>query len=169
MLAFHKTESLRLNVGSGNKRIEGFTNVDLDGEADIHADVTDIPLPDNCADEIIAIHVLEHLERWNAPKALAEWYRLLKPGEILIIELPDIIKCCKNLLNNVRDEDSIHGIYGDPSQQNPLMCHRWGYTEKELTGLLEKAGFVDIESKQPHFHCGRKRYRDMRLEARKQK
>lgn len=169
MLDVSNEYSVRLNVGSGNKRIDGYLNVDLDGQADIYADVIDIPLPDNSADEILAVHVLEHLERWNAPKALAEWFRLLKPGAMLILELPDVIKCCENIVNGIRKEDSIYGLYGDPTMENPLMCHRWAYSENELTELLLAAGFVDVEPKKPIFHCGKKRYRDMRLEATKPK
>lgn len=165
MLGVLEEKSLRLNVGSGDKKIDGYINVDLDGNADIHADVCSIPLPDSSVDEILAIHVLEHLERWNAPKALVEWFRLLKPGATLVIELPDIIKCCENLIAGIRKEDSIYGLYGDPTMENPLMCHRWAYSEDELSVMLKEVGFVRVESKKPVFHCGKKRYRDMRIEA----
>lgn len=167
MLGIHKENCLKLNLGSGNKKIEGYTNVDLDGNADINADVCDIPIEDETVSEILAIHILEHLERWLAPKALKEWFRLLKPGGLLIIELPDLIKCCENLIAGVRKEDSIYGLYGDPTMQNPLMCHRWAYSNEELSSMLKEVGFVNIEEKKPVFHCGKKRYRDMRIEAQK--
>lgn len=45
-----------------------------------------LPLPDASFDVVIASHVLEHLE--NAPMALAEWLRVLRPGGHLLIGVP---------------------------------------------------------------------------------
>jgi predicted SAM-dependent methyltransferase len=86
----------------------------------------------------MAIHLFEHLYRWEVEGALREWGRLLQPGGLLILELPDLVKCCKNYLEGRMrggknpDQLARWGIYGDPRSGNPYMNHRWGYSPDEL-------------------------------------
>jgi ubiquinone/menaquinone biosynthesis C-methylase UbiE len=49
-------------------------------------DLTKCPLPDACIDAIVMLNVLEHIE--NDLEALKQAYRILKPGGILVIEVP---------------------------------------------------------------------------------
>lgn len=155
---------MRLNIGAGGKVIEGWLSVDLAGNPDIRADVREIPLDTGSVDEAMAIHVLEHLNRWDASAALAEWHRILKPGGLLAVEVPDLLKCCRNVLAGAGDRFGILGLYGDPSHREPLMMHKWGWTAEELRSELKAAGFVKVKEREPVFH---KKSRDMRLEARK--
>lgn len=159
----HQEAPIRLNIGAGNKRIDGWLSIDLAGDPDIVADVKQIPVPDGYADEAMAIHVFEHLYRWEAQPALKEWRRVLKPGGLLILELPDLTKCCHAVLAGASERMSIWGLYGDPGYQEPLMVHKWGWTAEELRGELRAAGFIKIKVREPQFH---KKARDMRIEAR---
>lgn len=163
-LAVHPEQAIRLNLGAGHKRMEGWISVDLAGEPDVRSDVLKLPFEDNYADEIMAIHLFEHLYRWDVDAALAEWLRVLKPGGKLVLELPDLIKCCRNVLTIEDERMGLWGLYGDPGYREPLMVHKFGYTPKMLRALLEKAGFQKVREKTPQFH---KPARDMRLEARK--
>lgn len=162
-MEIHPPALVRLNIGAGNKRIKGWTSIDLAGDPDIKADIKSLPLPDGYADEAMAIHVLEHLYRWEVPATLKEWRRVLKPGGKLVLELPDLIKCCKNVLALLPDRMGMWGLYGDPGYEEPLMVHRWGWTAEELSFALRVAGFTKIRVKDPVFH---KHARDMRIEAR---
>ncbi len=49
-------------------------------------DMVNCPLPDQCIDALIMLNVLEHIE--NDGAALQQAYRILKPGGVLIIEVP---------------------------------------------------------------------------------
>ncbi|MBN2064564.1 MAG: class I SAM-dependent methyltransferase [Sedimentisphaerales bacterium] len=55
-------------------------------EADYHFNIQNIPYAEGYFDGIICYHVLEHCD--NDDKALAELYRVLKPGGWAIIEVP---------------------------------------------------------------------------------
>lgn len=56
-------------------------------QADIVADVSEVPLTDQSADIIIARHILEHMV--DPVRTLREWRRLLKDKGTLILALPD--------------------------------------------------------------------------------
>jgi len=52
----------------------------------VRMDLTHSPFPDSMADAIVLLNVLEHIERDDI--ALAECFRMLKPGGILVVEVP---------------------------------------------------------------------------------
>ena len=83
---------VRLNIGCGMQQISGFLGVDFD--PDVHPDVLaecgELPYADNTVDDIYASHVLEHVPM-DYP-ALAEWLRVLKPGGMLTVAVPDIVQ-----------------------------------------------------------------------------
>lgn len=155
---------VRLNLGAGRRALDGFLTVDVQGDPDIKADVRSLPIPDACVDEAVSIHVLEHLYRWEAPAALREWHRVLKPGGLLAIEVPDLLKCAASIIAGGKERAGVWGVFGDPNYGDPLMVHRWCYTAAELCGELRKVGFARVRVRDPQFH---KPYRDMRVEARK--
>lgn len=155
--------TVRLNVGCGHKLLEGYINVDLVPSADVEADVRQLPFEDDSADELLAVHVLEHLYRWDALDALREWRRVLKPGGLIAIEVPDLMKVCQHVIAGNGERMGQWGLFGDPGYRDPLMCHRWCYTGEELVGLLREAGFTKVKRREPQFH---KKARDMRIEAR---
>lgn len=86
---------LKLNIGSGRKRIEGFTNVDAlewDGNTDIRADLSEFPwdFETESVDEILMVEFLEHLSFRYTEKILDECHRILKRGGKLHIQVPDV-------------------------------------------------------------------------------
>lgn len=164
---------MRLNVGCGGKRMPGYTGVDAVARpaADIVAPAWSIPLADQSVDEIIAVHLWEHFYRWQCDEVINEWRRLLIPGGRLILELPDLWKACRNVVEAVGgkhpDQLSMWGLYGDPRGKDEFMAHRWGWTPASLSEFLTAAGFKDIEERPTQFHRAGKDLRDMRIEATK--
>ena len=47
----------------------------------------ELPFPDESFDVVTAWHVLEHVA--DAARALAEWHRVVRPGGLLVLEVPD--------------------------------------------------------------------------------
>ena len=56
-------------------------------------------------------------------------------------------------------------LYGDPGWQDPLMCHRWGYTPWSLVKLLKDCGFKNVRQEKAVFK--HQDPRDMRIVAEK--
>lgn len=54
---------MKLNLGCGDKKHEGYVNVDLCGDPDVRCDLSVFPRPfdDDSADEVFSEHFLEHV------------------------------------------------------------------------------------------------------------
>lgn len=153
---------VRVNAGCGDKHWPGFVNVDKYGDADIESDIRELPFQPSTVDEIHAIHCVEHVPRMEADVMLNNWYRVLKPGGRLFIEVPCMNKIAQMIVDGERNlRLTMLGVFGDPRDNKPGMMHGWCYTREELKDMLEQCNFSVTEA-EPKFHIAR---RDMRLEA----
>lgn len=157
-------EPIRLNIGAGKVHLDGWLSVGLDKRHDIRSDIRRLPLPDRYADEAMAIHVIEHVNRWEVPDMLRDWRRVLKSGARLTIEMPELRRCCAAILDGKEPRAGLWGMFGDPNSRDELMMHRWCWTEEELMHELRAAGFRDVHTGKLRFH-GKKKLRDMHIEA----
>lgn len=145
---------MKLNLGSGNVRFEGFTNVDLyDSTADIKADICNVPLEDGIADEIKCIQVVEHVP-YNKNEALfAEMYRLLAPGGFVDLETPDIDVVCYRILQDGLTDQWVHNLVGEyyrphdkdryeDWEHNLASIHRNPWNFERLERFASKPGFT---------------------------
>ena len=162
----------RLNIGCGNKKLDGYINCDFHDNysgilPDVICDIRELPFPDGFADEVLAVHVLEHFYIWEAEAVVKEWMRVLKPGGKLIIEVPCLDKIIQIFVDFQRHPPtnlSMWGLYGDPGYKDERMCHHWCYSVNDLHRLLTESGMKDIELSDAKFHVP---MRDMRMEATK--
>ncbi len=82
-----------LNVGCGSKYHKDWVNVDM---VSYSKDVIKtnllkgIPFPDNHFDIVYHSQILEHFPKEKAPDFIAECYRVLKPGGIIRVVVPDL-------------------------------------------------------------------------------
>lgn len=89
-----------LNVGCGDHFAPDWNNLDLVSMPGvIDYDIRKpLPYPDVCLDAVYASHVLEHLRPDDGLRLLQEFYRVLKPGGILRIVVPDLEAVCREYL-----------------------------------------------------------------------
>lgn len=79
---------MKLNLGAADRAVAGFRSVDICPPADEIADLTlTWPWPDSSVDEVLAFDVFEHLP--DKRHTMNELYRVLKPGGIATIGVPD--------------------------------------------------------------------------------
>lgn len=128
--------------------------------------IEQIPLEDGCAEEIEAIHVIEHFQRYNVDAVLEEFRRLLAKKGRLVLELPNLRAAAWNLLNGGDKRSSLDAIYGSDKDDGTFMSHLYGYTPESLAKLLGEHEFKHIHVMEPQTH-GKRLHRDMRFEARK--
>ena len=82
---------MKLNIGSGSKRYDGYINIDNDAGSNpdyvVNLETDRLPFEDNSVDEVIAHHILEHLGD-GFFHCLQELYRVCKNGAIIDVRVP---------------------------------------------------------------------------------
>lgn len=143
---------MKLDVGSGDVPApgEGWTTLDAYYiGADIQAELWAIPLPAESVDELRASHCLEHVSRWWISKTLDEWWRVLKRGGKMTVEVPNMDYACQLWIDGHYEvtPDGHMGaqvaIYG--GQGNVGNSHYTGFNEPILRQAIKAAGFHDPE------------------------
>jgi predicted SAM-dependent methyltransferase len=153
-------QKVKLHLGCGSRLFDGYLNVDGDYMAHdpnvlIHDITKPFPLPDNCVDEILSVHVVEHLSRQYILPMYQEFYRILRPTGAAATEWPDLLKMCQEVVNNPDcfwshdkrlHKRTVAGIYGDSVRYpDPTMLHKWGYSGESMSRIFRDAGFTRVQ------------------------
>ncbi len=79
---------MKLNLGCGDKKRDGYVNVDVCGNPDQRYDLSIFPWPwpDGSADEVYSEHFLEHVQDYE--RTVLEIHRVLKAGGLLWFRVP---------------------------------------------------------------------------------
>lgn len=94
-------DRLLVNLGCGQRLHPDWANYDLFStrpevkEANF---IKGIPLPGDSADVVYHSHVLEHLHLDDAKRFLGDCHRVLKPGGILRVVLPNFEQSCRDYI-----------------------------------------------------------------------
>lgn len=90
---------IKLNIGTGQTYIPGFTNISQSSQADIQLEIgkDQLPFEDSSVDLIFSYHALEHAP--NYLFALSEIHRVLKHDALLLLGLPYVTLTKYHLVN----------------------------------------------------------------------
>ena len=140
---------IHLGCGMGND--PRWINIDLLYLPHIHyiQDITKLNnFEDNTADLIYASHAFEHISHRDLHNVLSEWRRVLKPGGVLRLSVPDF-NCMINIYrsegNNIRTiEQPLMG-----TQDYKFNFHYSVFNNGYLTDLLKTAGFNEVREWNP--------------------
>lgn len=148
-----------LHVGCGYSplpdylSVHGFaeTRLDIDGacEPDIVASMVDLgeigPFR-----MVFSHHSLEHLAPHDVPRALGEFHRVLSPGGMALVFVPDLegVAPTDEVLfvspaGPIAGLDLFYGLRAALAEQ-PHMAHRTGFVSDTLRSALESAGFERV-------------------------
>lgn len=143
------TEPIRLHIG-GREAKPGWRilNIEPGPAVDYVGDCVSLhQFADNAVDEIYASHVLEHLSfRDELPQALKEIRRVLKPGGVARISVPDFEILCTLFINPAFPADQRFPLmmmaFG--GQEGPHDFHKVGLTWDFVAYFAREAGFERI-------------------------
>lgn len=144
----------KYNLGCGPHYLDGWVNVDLIDKDPITPDkVLDFrhfpwAIKKSSATELMASHVLEHFNKEDGYKFIAECHRILRRGGLLRLAVPDMDKFIyahqtgdKGILGGYRWEDMNLCMGGDQSEAIEFLRHKYMYSFESLAYILEKQGF----------------------------
>ena len=136
---------VKLNLGCGNRKIYGFTNVDINPNVrpDIVDDIVHLyQFKAKTIDLIYVSHTFEHLDYNECVLAANRWYEVLKDGGILRLAVPDLDKICAHFLLHHNLKVARSFLWG--GQKNQYDYHKSGWTFDTLGGLLRTKGFKKV-------------------------
>lgn len=148
-------DGVRINLGSGHWKFEGWVNVDLDRDSrpDVCANLArGLPFRSGSADLMHSEDFLDQLELDHARRFLLECHRILKPGGVIRILVPDLQKMARlylhqpeRLLALWRDHVGIPlqtGTAGEVFNLGMRFAgHSFMYDGETFAGLLAGCGF----------------------------
>lgn len=120
-----------------------YTTTDLESPlADVKADICNLPFENDAYDVILCNHVLEHIP--DDTKAMRELYRILKPGGIAVLQIPQDLSIEKTFEDNsITDKKERAKIFG---QYDHVRVYGRDYFDK-LRSIGFKVDAVDYTEK----------------------
>jgi predicted SAM-dependent methyltransferase len=175
-------KKLRINFGSGPNYKKDWVNIDISNKADLQLDLREkIPLQDGCAKMIYSEHFFEHLEYpGDAMRFLTECHRLLEPGGVVSIGVPDT---CWPLQSYAGIGDCLYFKQAEAMAWHPSWCktplehinyhfrqgneHRFAYDFETLQRALSEAKFIEIRQREydPSLDTERRRVGTLYVDA----
>ncbi|GJQ29826.1 MAG: generic methyltransferase [Phycisphaerae bacterium] len=142
-------EPLKLHIG-GEAPKEGWKilNVQALPHVDYLGSATDLSvIPDGSCSHVYGSHIYEHLAySGELGVALKEAYRVLRPGGVIMVAVPDLEVLCRLFLRPELDLEQrffvMRMIYG--GQTNAWDYHKVGFNAEILGAFLYDTGFVDV-------------------------
>ncbi len=152
---------LSINLGSGGRGLEDWVNVELLPAVDttLCLDIRRrLPFADGSARRIFAEHVVEHLDfKEDVPRLFAEFHRVLRPGGVVRIIVPDAERFLKAYasgdddlwkalgwdLQNLPDDifTAMHAVNHIFHQSGE---HLFAYDFETMGVMLRRAGFGEV-------------------------
>lgn len=126
-----------------------------------YADATKkIPLLDNSASCVYSCHMLEHIPRNKLNVLFKEVKRVLKPGGIIRIGVPDLDIAISEYEKNKDADEFMKSLLVEPPPINSIIeklkllligyrQHQWMYNKKSIVSLLRANDLKDVHIKSP--------------------
>jgi SAM-dependent methyltransferase len=147
-------------------RSAGWHETRLDIDDSVHPDIVcsvhdmSSAVPSGTYDAVWSSHHIEHLHAHEAPRALAEFFRVLRSDGFALIRCPDLESVAEMLLRHGVDRtaymspagpitalDMLYGHGASIARGNVSMQHHTGFTADRLGRSLIEAGFSEVRTK----------------------
>jgi len=135
----------KLHLGCGNKRIEGYINIDIrpDSAVDVVADLRSLPFEPESFDTIYSCAALEHFGRNEWSSLLQHWTGFLKPGGQIYISTTDFDAIVERYQKTQKLEELLGLLIG--GQKYEYDWHGMVFNFSILKKAFEEMGYKDIQ------------------------
>lgn len=139
----------KVHLGCWHRVIPGFIHVDLCDMPHINhkSNIDQLPFfDDGSVDLIYCSHALEYFDRDQARDVPKEWHRVLAPGGLLRLAVPNFEALIKVYQISGELTRVLGPLYGKMSIDTPdgrtTLYHKTTYDESSLSTLMQECGFV---------------------------
>ena len=140
---------VKLHLGCGDRYIPGFVHVDAVARPHVNilGHVESLPMADATVSMIYASHILEHFDRKKHLEVLTEWFRVLEPGGLLRLSVPDFAACAAEYYES-GIVDGLTGLVGlvVGGQRDEYDYHKMIFDQQSLSQALLCVGFAQVRS-----------------------
>lgn len=141
---------IKVHLGCWHRFIPGFVHVDLCDmpHIDYKSGIDRLPFfADESVELIYCSHSLEYFDRDQVSLVLAEWRRVLAPGGVLRLAVPDfgaLVRIYQQTGELVRVLGPLYGKMKITTLEGTVtIYHKTAYDEHTLSTLLVENGFVE--------------------------
>ena len=158
------SRNLKLHIGCGKGHLPDWINIDVHPAPLALNVLRGLPFADGSASHVFVSHLLEHLFfPGDVRPFMAELRRVLAPGGVVRIVVPDIEKCIEAYTNNDRGffesrretwpwwpanptrlEDFLGYAGAGPEPAYLFESHKYGYDFETLQRVLNETGFIQV-------------------------
>lgn len=141
---------MKLNLGVGEHRADGYLNLDTHRGPYALPDIVAmkaLPFRDGAFDRVICSHVLEHVLIGELPSVLGEVRRVMAPGARLLAAGPDCWRVIRRWRDGLEPWSIVEScmehrsLPGEHPQGWYEEGHAWNCHEERLVAVLEMADF----------------------------
>ncbi len=145
-----KKQHLKLNIGCGKVKYDGWVNIDIDYNADLILDTRKgLPFKENSIDFIFSEHFVEHLTFEESQKLLRECYKCLKAGGTIRTATPDLDYIVSKYGTDWKNQDWInwpeYNFIKTKGRMLNISFREWGhkylFNAEDLQNHLVSVGF----------------------------
>ena len=139
---------IKINMGCGWRNF-GSDWIHIDGGDYDHLDYNNIThlqnFDDNSVDLIYASHVLEYFDRQEVINVLKEWQRVLRPGGVLRLAVPDFDSMARLYIEGTPLDRFLGPLYGKIQMSEKTVYHKTVYDFDSLNNILVLCNFKNIK------------------------
>jgi predicted SAM-dependent methyltransferase len=138
---------VQLHLGCGKRFLPGFLHIDREpyDHLDHHGDIKDLSMfPDGSVSLIYACHCFNYFDDDDARAALAEWRRVLRPGGVLRVAVPDFASITRYYVQSGDLRTVTRLVTGYYKGKDKVAYHRAVYDEATLSALMRAAHFDHV-------------------------
>ena len=164
----NKQQEIYLEIGSGDKKgSNGWMTIDMTRNCDIYWDLRKgIPFPNESVSKIYSSHFFEHLTFKEGQTFLDECLRVLVPGGVFSICVPNARIYIEAYLNSNLETDKFFGY--KPAYNNTTKIdyinytaymdghHKYMFDEENLVYILKGKGLKNVRIREFDPHLDRK-------------
>lgn len=150
-----------LHAGAGGTKVPphyfpaGFKEVTLDIDQRCNPDMIGSMVemtfvPDECFEAAYSSHTLEHLYPHEVRRCLWNFHRVLKPGGVMVMVVPNLegVEPTEKVLYE-SESGPICGLdmyYGHHAmvEESPYMAHHCGFVKSTLEAAIQSVGFMKV-------------------------